>query len=87
LQQIGPCCIIQLMPGTDSQGNSAGGGYARFFGIGFTFVFVIVVLCAVGYFVDGALGTMPLFLLLGLGLGFAAGLYYLYVALRKLGNG
>jgi F0F1-type ATP synthase assembly protein I len=75
------------MPRTDSQGNNAGGGYARFFGIGFTFVFVTAVLCAAGYFVDGVLGTLPLFLLLGLGLGFAAGLYYLYVALSKLGNG
>jgi ATP synthase protein I len=75
------------MPRTDSQGNDTGGGHARFFGIGFTFVFITAVLCAVGYFVDGALGTLPLFLLLGLGLGFAAGLYYLYVALSKLGNG
>ena len=50
-------------------------------------VFVTAVLCAAGYFVDRVLGTLPLFLLLGLGLGFAAGLYYLYVALSKLGNG
>ncbi len=74
------------MPRTDSHGNNAGGGYARFFGIGFTFVFVTSVLCAAGYFVDRVLGTLPLFLLLGLGLGFAAGLYYLYVALGKMGN-
>ena len=75
------------MPRTDSHGNNAGGGYARFFGIGFTFVFVTAVLCAAGYFVDRVLRTLPLFLLFGLGLGFAAGLYYLYVALSKLGNG
>ncbi|HKH77684.1 MAG TPA: AtpZ/AtpI family protein [Rubrobacteraceae bacterium] len=75
------------MPRTDSQGNSAGGGYARFFGIGFTFVFVTAVLCAAGYFVDRLLGTLPLFLLFGLGLGFAAGLYYLYLALKRMGSG
>lgn len=75
------------MPRTDSHGNNAGGGYARFIGIGFTFVFVTVALCAAGFFVDGVLGTLPLFLLLGLGLGFAGGLYYLYLALNKLGIG
>ena len=75
------------MPRTDSHGNNAGGGYARFFGIGFTFVFVTTVLCVAGYFIDGALGTLPLFLLLGLGLGFAGGLYYLYLALERMGSG
>ena len=75
---------MPAMPRTDSQGNDARGGYARFFGIGFTFVFVTAVLCAVGYFVDGALGTLPLFLLIGLVLGFVASLVYVYRALKSL---
>lgn len=70
------------MPETDSQRNNA-----RFFGVGFAFILVLVVLCAVGFFVDGLLGTLPLFLMLGLGLGFAGGLYYVYVALKNLGGG
>lgn len=75
------------MPRTDSHGNDAGGGYARFFGIGFTFVVITAILCLAGYFLDQVLGTLPLFLLLGLGLGFAGGLYYLYLALKRLGSG
>lgn len=47
----------------------------------------LVVPAAVGFFVDKMLGTLPLFLLVGLGLGFAVGLYYVYQALKKLGNG
>lgn len=37
-----------------------------------------------GYLLDGLLGTVPLFLLLGLALGFAAGLYYVYLALKRM---
>lgn len=75
------------MPGTDSHENSAGGGYARFFGLGFAFLALLVVLAAAGFFVDKLLGTLPLFLLVGLGAGFAGGLYYVYLALKRLGNG
>ena len=48
---------------------------------------VTAALCAAGYFADRALGTLPLFLLLGLGIGFAGGLYYVYVALKRMGSG
>jgi F0F1-type ATP synthase assembly protein I len=74
------------MPGTDSQGNNAGDNYARLAGLGFAFIFTISVLSAVGFFVDKFLGTLPLFLLVGLGIGFAGWLYYLYLVLKKLGN-
>jgi ATP synthase protein I len=79
--------MINVMPGTDSHENNAGGNYARLFGVGFAFILVIGVLATVGFFVDKLLGTLPLFLLLGLGLGFAGGLYYVYLALKKLGDG
>ena len=79
--------MIQLMPNTDSHGNNSGGNYARLFGVGFTFIVVLGVLSAGGYFVDKLLGTLPLFLLVGLGLGFAGTLYYVYLELKKLGEG
>ena len=75
-----------MMPGTDSHGNNTGGSYARFIGLGFAFIFLLGVLATGGFFVDRLLGTLPLFLFLGLGIGFAGGLYYLYLALKKLGE-
>lgn len=75
------------MPGTDSQGDNTDGNYARFFGLGFTFVAAIGALAAVGYLVDRMLGTLPLFMLGGVILGFAGGLYYVYLALKKMGGG
>ena len=74
------------MPSTDSHGNNAGGNYARFIGLGFAFILLLGVLATGGFFVDRLLGTLPLFLLLGLGAGFAGGLYYVYLALKKLGD-
>jgi ATP synthase protein I len=48
---------------------------------------ILSILGAVGLFVDNLLGTVPLFLLLGVGVGFAGGLYYLYRAIDELGSG
>ena len=79
--------MISVMPNTDSQGNDGGGGYARLFGVGFAFLLTLGVLTAVGFFVDRLLGTLPLFLIVGLGLGFAGGLYHVYRALNTLGGG
>ncbi len=75
------------MPGTDSQGNNAGGSYARYLYVGFTLILILSVFTVLGFFVDKLLGTLPLFLLVGLVIGFAGGLYYLYLALEKLGDG
>jgi ATP synthase protein I len=76
-----------VMPDTRSQRNGASDDYARYIGVGFTFVFIVVVPAAVGFFVDKAFGTLPLLLLVGLGLGFAAALYYVYREMNKLGGG
>jgi ATP synthase protein I len=76
-----------VMPGTDSHRDNSGSNYARLFGVGFTFIVVLGVLATGGYFVDKLLGTLPLFLLVGLGLGFAGTLYYVYLVLKKLGDG
>jgi F0F1-type ATP synthase assembly protein I len=72
------------MPNTNSQRNDAGGGYARFLSLGFTLIVIIGGLRAVGLLVDRWLGTLPLFLLVGLVVGFVAGLYYVYRALKSL---
>ena len=79
--------MISAMPGTDSQEDKAGSGYARSIGLGFAFVALLVALALVGYFMDKLLGTLPLFLFIGLGLGFVGALYRVYLALEKLGDG
>ncbi|WP_273843290.1 AtpZ/AtpI family protein [Rubrobacter calidifluminis] len=63
-----------------------GGNYARYIGIGFAFVAVIAALAAGGFFVDGLVGTLPLFTILGLVAGFAGALYYVYLAVKGLGG-
>ena len=45
---------------------------------------ILGVLTTGGFLVDRMLGTLPLFLLLGLGLGFAGSLYYVFLELKKL---
>ena len=75
------------MANTESRRRETGPGYARLFGVGFAFILVLGVLTAIGYFVDRLLGTLPLFLIAGVGVGFAGGLYYLYRALDTLGDG
>jgi F0F1-type ATP synthase assembly protein I len=79
--------MIQVMPKSDSHENDTGSNYARLFGVGFAFILTVGILTAIGFFVDRLLGTLPLFLIIGLGLGFAGGLYYVYLALKKLGDG
>jgi ATP synthase protein I len=56
-------------------------------GIGFVFLLILSILGAIGFVVDGLLGTLPLFLLVGIGVGFAGGLYYLYRMIDELGRG
>jgi ATP synthase protein I len=72
------------MPDTNSQRNDADGGYARSLTIGFTLIVIIGGLTAVGLLVDRWLGTLPLFLLVGLVFGFVASLFYVYRAIKNL---
>ena len=76
--------MIRVMANTDPRRDDTGPSYARFFGLGFAFIVTLGVLTAAGYFLDKLVGTLPLFLLIGLGIGFAGGLYYVYQALEKL---
>ncbi|HVF02720.1 MAG TPA: AtpZ/AtpI family protein [Rubrobacteraceae bacterium] len=75
------------MPGTNSHRKNTHSNYARFIGLGFTFIMILAVLTAGGLVADRILGTLPLFLLLGLAIGFAVSLYYVYLALKELGSG
>jgi F0F1-type ATP synthase assembly protein I len=75
------------MPSTDPQRKNASGEYARYVGLGFTFVFIIAVFTVGGYLLDRLLGTLPLFVLLGLFVGFVGALVYLFMTLSKLGDG
>ena len=79
--------MIQVMPRSDSHGDDKGSNFARLFGVGFTFIVILGVLTTLGFFVDRLLGTLPLFLIFGLGIGFAGALYYVYRALKTLGDG
>ena len=79
--------MIRVMADTDPRRDDTGPGYARFFGLGFAFIVILGVLTAGGFLLDRLFGTLPLFLLLGLGIGFAGGLYYVYQALKNLGGG
>ncbi|HWS80610.1 MAG TPA: AtpZ/AtpI family protein [Rubrobacter sp.] len=74
------------MPDTRSQRNQASGEYARFVGLGFTFMVIIAVSTAGGYLLDWLFGTLPLLLLVGLLVGFGAALTYLFVTLSRVGR-
>ena len=75
------------MANTESRRRETGPGYARLFGVGFAFITTLGLLTAIGFFVDRLLGTLPLFLIVGVGIGFAGGVYYVYRALDTVGNG
>ncbi len=79
--------MIRAMVGSDSRRDDERSGYVRFIGLGFAFMLTIAVPAVAGYFVDLLLGTMPLFLFVGVVLGFAGGLYYVYRALQDLDAG
>jgi ATP synthase protein I len=76
-----------VMPDTRSQRNQASGEYARFVGLGFTFMIIIAVFTGGGYLLDRLFGTLPLLLLVGLLVGFGAALTYLFVSLSRVGRG
>jgi len=78
--------MMRVMPDTRSQRSEASGNYARFVGLGITLILIFALPTVVGFFVDRLAGTLPLFLLLGLALGFVGGMYYVYKALQKLGG-
>jgi F0F1-type ATP synthase assembly protein I len=64
-----------------------GGNYARSIALGITLLLILVAIGGLGFLVDAMLGTLPVFLLIGIVVGFALGLYYTYTTLKNMGNG
>ena len=64
-----------------------GRNFAQAVALGFTLVVILIIIGGLGLLADTFLGTLPLFLLLGLIAGFALGLYYTYVTLKNMGDG
>src|SRR5438046_9812114 len=63
-------------------GRSFGEGYS-YVALGFTFAIAILAFGAVGWVVDGWLGTRPLFALVGAGLGGFGGFMSIYYRVKK----
>ncbi|CAN5760886.1 hypothetical protein BH23ACT11_BH23ACT11_22710 [soil metagenome] len=78
--------MIGTMLYTSIREGGMGSEYARYIGVGVTILLIIAGLTVGGYLLDRLLGTLPLFLLVGVGVGFAAALYYVYLQLKDLGG-
>lgn len=79
--------MILLMVYTSVREGGMGSEYARYIGVGVAILLIVAGLTVGGYLLDSLLGTVPLFLLLGLAAGFAAALCYVYLQLKKMGGG
>ena len=78
--------MILSMSYTNLREGVMGSDHARYIGVGVLIIFIIAALSGGGYVLDVLLGTLPLFLLLGVFAGFAASLYYIYLKLKDLGR-
>ncbi len=74
------------MADNNSGRNGGGGNAARFVGVGVTLAVILGVPVLVGFVLDRVAGTLPLFLLLGVALGFVGSLLYIYRAIKSLGG-
>src|SRR2546422_4477884 len=72
------------MPSDDKNrfGRSFGEGYS-YVALGFAFAFAILAFGALGWLLDGWLGTRPLFALVGAGLGGFGGFMSIYYRVKK----
>ena len=70
----------------DSRREDTDSNYAQYIGIGFTLLSILAIPTAAGFFLDGLLNTLPLMLLVGVGVGFAAEMYYIYWILQRTGG-
>jgi F0F1-type ATP synthase assembly protein I len=58
--------------------------WGKLAGVGFEFAVSILLFGAIGWWLDGKLGTEPWLLIVGFGLGFAVGLWLLIKVARKM---
>lgn len=75
-----------VMVDSNSRRDGTRADYAQYIGIGFTLFSILVVPGIVGFFLDGLLNTLPLLLLVGLGIGFIGEMYYIYRILQRTGD-
>ena len=61
-------------PGETETDKLARNDYGRYAGLGFSFAITIIAFSAIGWWVDGKLGTTPLLLIVGVFVGFGGGL-------------
>ncbi len=75
---------VRIMPDDEQNrfGRSFGEGYS-YVALGFSFAIAILAFGAVGWVVDGWLGTRPLFALVGAGLGGFGGFMSIYYRVKK----
>lgn len=66
-----------------SQADQSTEGWSRMAGAGFEFIVAVLLFGAIGYGLDRWLGSSPWLLLIGFGLGFAAGLGILLKMARR----
>ena len=74
------------MTDNNSRRNGSGGDAARFLSLGFTLALILGAPIIVGFVLDRLVGTLPLFLLAGVAVGFVGSLFYVYRALKSLGG-
>lgn len=74
------------MADSNSRRNDTGADYAQYIGIGFTLLSTLAIPGIIGFLLDGLLNTLPLLLLVGLGIGFVAEMYYIYRILQRTGG-
>jgi F0F1-type ATP synthase assembly protein I len=67
-----------------NQGAFGSGPAAQFTGLGLQFVLSLLLFLYLGKWVDGKLGTSPLFLILGVFTGAGAAFYSMYRKLKRL---
>jgi hypothetical protein len=72
---------------SDPRNTERDSNMRRFSGLGFTFMLLIALFTVGGYALGRLVGGMPVFVLLGMFVGFAAALGYLYLKLKELGDG
>jgi F0F1-type ATP synthase assembly protein I len=69
-------------PGKDRQGEERStlrSEGARFAGLGLTWTLSVLLFLGAGWWLDGKLGTTPIFTILGSFVGAGGGFYYMYI--------
>lgn len=86
MYDLDPCDSVLIHMSAGS-GSSAWRGVGSLAHVGLTFVLCVVIGLSGGYWLDRSLGTDPWLLLVGLGIGIAAGFVSLFRAVKGADRG